>query len=89
MIGSGFAALAAYPAALALGEPAVAPLLIAGWTDLAPRRRRFRQQRASDKVDELRGDPGRQRVRVDDRNGPARSLPLPLALEPGLLCFSS
>ena len=29
-IGSGFAALAAYPAALALGEPAVAPLLIAG-----------------------------------------------------------
>ncbi len=30
VIGSGFAALAAYPAALALGEPAVAPLLIAG-----------------------------------------------------------
>ena len=29
-IGSGLAALAAYPAALALGEPAVAPLLIAG-----------------------------------------------------------
>ncbi len=40
-----------------------------GWADLAPRRRRFRQQRASDKVDELRRDPGRQRVRVDDRNG--------------------
>ena len=30
VIGSGLTALAAYPAALALGEPAVAPLLIAG-----------------------------------------------------------